>query len=299
METTEAGTCVECGCGKGDSTSQEISEDRIIEIVKAHEGERGSVIAILTDVQTEYNYLPKRALEIVARETNSSLVNIYGVATFYGAFSLEPRGRHLLSVCTGTACHVRGAPNLIKAFEEKLDVDAGGTTEDREFTFETVRCLGACALGPVAVVDGNYHGNMVEAEVNDVVDRYYEGKEGEDDEQLVDLDLSCPSCNRSLLNHGYLMGGRPMVMVTAVSGRKHGWLRLSSQYGDHRIESEFEIPPGSIVDFFCPRCHSELKTNRECPRCEAPMIPLLVRSGGIVQICSRHGCKEHLLTLDA
>ena len=299
METTEAGTCVECGCGNGDSTSQEISEDRVIEIVKAHEGERGSTIAILTDVQTEYNYLPKRALEIVARETKSSLVNIYGIATFYGAFSLEPRGRHLLSVCTGTACHVRGAPNLIKAFEEKLDVDAGGTTEDREFTFETVRCLGACALGPVAVVDGNYHGNMVEAEVNDIVDRYYEGKEGEDDEQLVDLDLSCPSCNRSLLNHGYLMGGRPMVVVTAVCGRKHGWLRLSSQYGDHRIESEFEITAGAIVDFFCPRCHSELKTNRNCPRCEAPMIPLLVRSGGIVQICSRHGCKEHLLTLDA
>lgn len=298
METIEAGTCVECGCGKGESTSQEISEDRIIEIVRAHERERGNIVAILTDVQTEYNYLPKRALELVARETKSSLVNIYGIATFYGAFSLEPRGRHLLSVCTGTACHVRGAPNLIKAFEEKLDVDAGGTTEDREFTFETVRCLGACALGPVAVVDGHYHGNMVEAEVDDIVDRYYEGKEGEDDEQFVDLEVSCPLCNRSLLNHGYLLDGRPMVMVTAIAGRKHGWLRLSSQYGDHRVESEFEIPPGAIVDFFCPRCHGELRTNRYCPRCEAPMIPLLVKSGGVVQICSRKGCKEHLLTLD-
>ena len=89
-----------------------------------------------------------------------------------------------------------------------------------------------------------------------------------------------------------------MVVVTAVCGRKHGWLRLSSQYGNHRIESEFEIPPGAIVDFFCPRCHGELKTNRSCPRPDAPMIPLLVRSGGIVQLCSRQGCKEHLLTLN-
>jgi NADH:ubiquinone oxidoreductase subunit E len=298
METTRAGTCTECGCGKDDAPSPEISDDRIVEIVRAHEGERGSIIAILTDVQVEYNYLPKHALEIVARETKTSLVNIYGIATFYGAFSLEPRGRHLLSVCTGTACHVRGAPNLIKAFEDKLNVNAGGTTEDREFTFDTVRCLGACALGPVAVVDGHYYGNMVEAEVEGIVDKYYEGGDGGEDEQFVDLDLSCPLCNRSLLNHGYLLDGRPMVMVTVVCGRKHGWLRLSSQYGDQRVQSEFEIPPGSIVEFFCPRCHGELKTNRNCPRCEAPMIPLLVKSGGIVQICSRHGCKEHLLTLN-
>ena len=298
METTETGTCAECGCGKEDPPSQELSEDRIVEIVRAHEGERGSIIAILTDVQIEYNYLPKHALEIVARETKSSLVNIYGIATFYSDFALEPRGRHLLSVCTGTACHVRGAPRLIKAFEEKLGVIAGGTTEDREFTFDTVRCLGACALGPVAVVDGHYHAKVVEAEVEGIVDLSYEGGQAEEDEQLVDLDLSCPLCNRSLLNHGYLMSGRPMVMVTAVCGRKHGWLRLSSQYGDQRVESEFEIPTNAIVEFFCPRCHGELKTNRNCPRCDAPMIPLLVRSGGVVQLCSRKGCKEHLLTLN-
>ncbi|MFH1999433.1 MAG: NAD(P)H-dependent oxidoreductase subunit E, partial [Planctomycetota bacterium] len=113
-----------------------------------------NLISLLEGIQAKYGYLPEDALRNVAKDTGRSLVDIYGVATFYKAFSLKPRGKHLISVCLGTACHVSGGPIIAKEFERQLKIKAGGTTEDREFTLETVACLGACAIGPVAVVDG-------------------------------------------------------------------------------------------------------------------------------------------------
>ena len=122
--------------------------------------ERRGLIALLDRIQAKYGYLPEEELRKISRESGRSLVDVYGVATFYRAFSLEPRGRHTVTVCTGTACHVRGAGRIVDTVSSELGVDPGGTTEDKAFTLETVNCLGCCAIGPITVMDGDYHGQM-------------------------------------------------------------------------------------------------------------------------------------------
>ena len=131
---------------------------------------RRFLIAILQDIQEEERYLPKEALCQVAQRLGMPLADVYGVATFYSAFSLEPRGRHEVTVCLGTACHVRGSQRILEEFERRIGVKAGHTTEDREFTLETVNCLGCCAIGPVVVVDREYHGEMTTNRVRTLVD---------------------------------------------------------------------------------------------------------------------------------
>lgn len=278
-----------------------INPDAILRIVDKYRNRRGSIIAILEDVQAEFSYLPKSALAMVARSTGHSLVDIYGVATFFSRFSLEPRGRHVASVCVGTACHVRGAPRVLDEFERKLGIEAGKTTEDGEFSLGTVNCLGACAVGPVAVIDGEYHRYVKRPEVSGIIEQYRCGnhQRPSDDATIFRVDVACTQCNRSLMNFEHLLDAHPMIHVTVSFGRAHGWLRLSSLWGDFRIESEHEIPPDTVLDFFCPKCHAELRTTRQCPRCEAAMIPLFVRGGGIMQLCSRRGCHEHALNIAA
>ena len=130
---------------------------RLKELVRAREGQLGSLVAVLQDVQSECGYLPEAALRAVSELTGRPLVDVYGVATFYSAFSLTPRGRHVVSVCQGTACHVRGSAKVLEELARRLGIGPGETTPDGEVTLETVNCLGACALGPVVVVDGTYH----------------------------------------------------------------------------------------------------------------------------------------------
>ena len=132
-------------------------------ILDRHERAPSAIIAILQDVQEEVNYLPEGALRYVAERLDIPVSKVYNLATFYRAFSLEPRGRHQIYVCTGTACHVRGAVKIRDALEREMGIRAGETDEQLEFTLETVNCLGACALGPVVVVDGVYHGQMTGA----------------------------------------------------------------------------------------------------------------------------------------
>ena len=110
----------------------------VLRILARHDGSRGRLIAVLEDIQTRYGYLPEAALRTVGEETGRSLVDIYGIATFYRAFTLQPRGKHLISACAGTACHVRGGPRVIREFEDQLGIKAGQTTADRQFTLETV-----------------------------------------------------------------------------------------------------------------------------------------------------------------
>jgi len=189
---------------------------------------------------------------------------------------------------------------VLEAFEQELGVRAGETTADREFSLTTVNCVGACALGPVAVVDGEYHRNTNSKSVPPIIHQcVHDGaaQKVSADDRIFRVAVACPVCNRSLMDHEHLLDGAPMIQITATHGSKHGWLRLSSLYGDYRIQSEQEIPAETIVTFFCPRCHAELKQTRACARCDAPMIPLLVREGGILQVCSRRGCKEHMLDL--
>ena len=132
----------------------------IKKILDKHKKVQGNLISILEDIQSTYNYLPEQALRQVAIKTGRSLSDIYGVATFYRAFSLKPRGKHLLSSCLGTACHVRGAINISQRIEKELGIKPGETTTDRQFSFETVNCIGACALGPVVVINKKVYGKM-------------------------------------------------------------------------------------------------------------------------------------------
>lgn len=141
-------------------------------IIKDYGDGRGTLIAILTDIQRECSYLPKEALELVAERLEMPFSQVFGVSTFYKAFSLEPRGKHIVQVCLGTACHVRGAQRILEEFERILDVKAGMTTGDRLFTLETVNCVGACALGPIAVVDRRYHGSLTLVKVPKLIDDY-------------------------------------------------------------------------------------------------------------------------------
>jgi NADH-quinone oxidoreductase subunit E len=150
----------------------ELDLKKVEGIIDKYRGEGGALIAILQDVQSEYNYLPPDVLKSVADKLNVPLISVYGIATFYKAFSLTPRGKHLVTVCLGTACHVRGAKRILGEVQKKLNVRRGETTENKMFTLETVNCLGCCAIGPVVVVDGEYYGQTTIAGVNPILDKY-------------------------------------------------------------------------------------------------------------------------------
>ncbi len=124
-----------------------------------------NLLSVLQDIQEEYNYLPEEQLIEVAERLDVPLIDVYGVATFYQSFSLTPRGRHHVKVCLGTACHVRGSSRVEKQMERKLGIRPGETSEDGEFSLETVMCLGCCAIGPVVVIDGEYHGHIIPGKV--------------------------------------------------------------------------------------------------------------------------------------
>ncbi len=274
----------------------------VLKIVDNHRGQRGGLIAILQEVQARYGYLPAEALRMVAARTGRPLVDLYGVATFYRSFSLKARGKHLCSVCLGTACHVRGGAIIADEFRRQLGIHPGETTPDREFTLETVNCLGACALGPMVVVDGHYFSNVSPVKVKEIVEQARAGLdrvEVKTDRRIFPVEVSCPRCNHSLMDTTHLLDGYPSIRVTRSHGHEHGWLRLSCLYGSYTVESSSEIPVDAVVDFFCPHCCAHLIGASSCPDCSAPMVPMIVRSGGIVQICSRRGCKGHILDLSA
>lgn len=262
---------------------------------------QGELISVLEEIQTIYGYLPANVLREVATKTGRSLTDIYGVATFYRSFDLKPRGKHLISVCLGTACHVRGAPRIINEFEGQLGVKTGETTPDKNFTLRTVNCLGACALGPIVVVDGHYFPNVTISRVKQIIARAKTGLEKVEvktDKRIFPIEVSCSRCNHSLMEPRHLVDGHPSIKVTISFERKHGWLLLSCLYGSYTHDSEYKIPKDSIINFFCPHCHAELTGATDCVECGAPMIPMIVRGGGIVQICSRHGCKGHMLDVN-
>lgn len=145
-------------------------------IISQYNSEKSNLLAILTDIQAEYNWLPPDALKLVADKLNVPLIDVYGVASFYHAFSLTPRGKHIVTVCQGTACHVRGAPTVLNRIQGILNITPGCTTADEQFTLETVNCLGACALAPIVVVDGNYHGQATTQKANAIIAQYRKKK---------------------------------------------------------------------------------------------------------------------------
>ena len=147
-------------------------EEKVETILAKYGSKKSSLISILLDIQSEYNYLPKDALVLVSEKLNIRLIEIYTVATFYTVFSLKPRGKYIINVCVGTACHVRGGRRIVDNLQKELAIDVGETTEDMQFTLETVRCLGACALGPVMVINGEYYGQLNTKKANAVIQTY-------------------------------------------------------------------------------------------------------------------------------
>lgn len=277
-----------------------MESSEISRICEKHTGKQGSIIAILEEIQAKYSYLPRNTLEEVADITNRSLVDIYGVATFFKSFTLKPRGKHLISACLGTACHVRGAQSVVQTIERSLGIQAGQTTPDKEFTFETVNCLGACALGPVVVVDGHYFPDVKPSGVTDILEKARAGLDVvkiETDDRIFPVEVSCAHCNHSLMDPYHMIDGHPGIRITISFGENHGWMILSSLYGSFNVSSEFEIPTDTILHIFCPHCHSELKGGAVCADCGAPMVPMIVKGGGVVQICARRGCRGHILDL--
>ncbi len=148
------------------------AKQKVKTILDEHQHDRGMLVAILQDIQAEYNYLPKETLVEVSQGLDIPLTQVYSVASFFKAFSLKPRGRHLINVCLGTACHVRGAVRVLEEIERRLGIKAGETTKDLKYTLETVNCVGACALGPIVIVDGNYSGEMKTDRVKNLLESY-------------------------------------------------------------------------------------------------------------------------------
>ena len=147
-------------------------EQNVGQILDKHQRDQGLMVSILQDIQSEYHYLPNDAIEAVSRGLEVPLTRVYSVATFFKAFSLSPRGRHLVHACLGTACHVRGAVRVLEKIERELDIKRGETTEDMKFTLETVNCVGACALGPILIVDNEYSGEVTTDKVKPLLERY-------------------------------------------------------------------------------------------------------------------------------
>ncbi len=147
-------------------------KQKVKAILDNYQHDQSLLVSILQDVQAEFLYLPEEAIKEVGKGLSVPLTQVYSIATFFKAFSLEPRGRHLISVCMGTACHVRGAVKILEKMERDLNIKCGDTTGDLRFTLETVNCVGACALGPMVTVDGKYHGQMTTDKVESLLNDY-------------------------------------------------------------------------------------------------------------------------------
>ncbi len=137
-----------------------MNTEKLDSILAKRKGQPGQLIEVLQDIQGIYNYLPEKALWKVSDSLSVPVIEVFRVANFYKAFSLQPRGKHLITICTGTACHVRGAPKSVDEVLGQLKIKPGMTTKDKLFTVETVNCVGACALGPVLIMDGKYYDHM-------------------------------------------------------------------------------------------------------------------------------------------
>ena len=146
--------------------------EKTVEILEPWRGRKGFLIPVLQSVQHVFGYVPKEAIEAISREMKMPTAEIYGVVTFYAQFHLKPRGRHIIRVCRGTACHVRGSLKLLDKVKEMLKVEENGTTEDLRYTLEPVACLGACGLAPVMMVDDETHGRLVPEKLQGILDLY-------------------------------------------------------------------------------------------------------------------------------
>ena len=159
-------TCC-CGCGQKDEKFEKIKG-----IIEEHKEQKGALIPVLHEVQNLYGYLPEDILHVVSQELNVPMTEIYGVATFYSIFSLKPKGEHVIRVCLGTACYVKGSQLIIDKISQELNVEVGKTTEDGKFTLEATRCLGACGLAPVMTIGEKVYGRLVPDDIPGILAEY-------------------------------------------------------------------------------------------------------------------------------
>jgi NADH-quinone oxidoreductase subunit E len=152
----------------------QIKMEKVDQIISKYRGDSTALIRLLQDINREFRYLPKEALERVAEKLNIPLSQLYSMATFYKSFKLTPGGQHEIHVCMGTACHVRGSQKILETFSQKLSIQPGETTSDGQYTLETVNCLGACALGPLVTIDGKYSGNLKPKDAEKLLGGLYE-----------------------------------------------------------------------------------------------------------------------------
>lgn len=147
-------------------------EAKLLEVINEHKGQKGALMPIMQGAQEIYGYLPYQVQKIISDETGIPIEKIYGVATFYAQFSMQPKGKYVVSVCLGTACYVKGSGNVLEEVEKVLGVKDGECTPDGKFSIETCRCVGACGLAPVMIVDGDVYGKMKPDMVADILAKY-------------------------------------------------------------------------------------------------------------------------------
>jgi len=282
----------------------QIAEEEVLReiprLLKKYEVQGGGMIAILEEIQALAGYLPEKALRKVSVGTGIPLAEVFAVATFYSTFSLNPRGKHLICACLGTACHVRGASRIVEEFQNQLGIKAGETTQDMKFTLETVNCLGACALGPVVVIDGQYHSKVKKSQVRQLIEDASAGKTTmsvTEDKRIFPIQVSCPRCNHVLMDDSIMMNGYPSIRVTAAWDGKQDCLHFSSLYGVRKAQAQCTFPQDKVARIYCPYCHEQLIDEWECPECEAPMASMIVRGGGMLRVCSRTGCRNCMFDL--
>ena len=153
-----------------DGTAEQMKE--LLSCIEKHKGERGALIPVLHEAQGIYGYLPAEVQTVIAEGLNIPLSEVYGVATFYSQFTLLPKGKHQISVCLGTACYVKGSDKVLEAIERELHISCGECTPDRKFSIDSCRCVGACGLAPVMIVDGEVYGRLTPADVKGILDKY-------------------------------------------------------------------------------------------------------------------------------
>lgn len=146
------------------------------DIIHGYPKEKRHVLSILQDIQRKNGFIPREAMEYISKYLNLSMSNIYSLTTFYKALSLKPKGKHIIKVCSGTACHIRGSNSIKEDLLELLEIEPGETSEDGLFSVEVVNCLGACALAPVMVIDDKYYGNMTKDKIMSVIGQYKEAR---------------------------------------------------------------------------------------------------------------------------
>lgn len=152
------------------------NEKKMKEIIFRYSAEKRFSLAIMQDIQREFNYIPREAMETITEYLSIPLSKLYGMATFYKALSLKPKGKYVIKVCDGTACHIRSSMVIVSEMEKLLGIEVGGITPDGLFSIETVNCLGACALAPVMVINGEYYGKLTAQDIVGIIERYKGGE---------------------------------------------------------------------------------------------------------------------------